>query len=86
MNNNNTRPKSFGREKRGVGGVILAGILPLNGNNNLNTAITIPTTMEDGSTAIVPGYYTIMLSTGYNGPEADGSYNQGVYYFTFQVT
>ena len=64
----------------------LATSLALNGNNNLNTAITIPTTMEDGSTAIVPGYYTMMLSTGYNGPDSNNSYNQGVYYFTFQVT
>lgn len=57
----------------------------LNGNNNLanaigNTAITLPTTMEDGVTPIVSGYYTIMLTTGY-----DSNSERDAYYFTFRV-
>ena len=52
----------------------LATGLALNGNNNLNTPtpFTVP--------AVAPGFYTIMLTTGYNaGGERDA------YHFTFRV-
>jgi hypothetical protein len=44
----------------------------LNGNSNINTAITVP--------SVAPGYYTVMLTTGYN-----GGGERDAYYFTFRV-
>ena len=55
-------------------------------NPNGNIAITLPTTMEDGSTNLQPGFYTIVVTGAYykNNP-SDTQFTQDIAFMTFQV-
>jgi hypothetical protein len=59
---------------------------PQNPNANGNIAITLPTMMEDGSTNLQPGFYTIVVTGAYykNNP-SDTQFTQDIAFMTFQV-